>query len=98
MAATEGPCRPRLRLCRWAGGIAWRPVAIGRSRAGRDHGRTGQHESAKLRYELTDLRQEPSGRDVVLQEAKASRGRSSRRPPGRLARMHAGERSGAGRT
>ncbi|MDD4652056.1 MAG: hypothetical protein PHQ34_07475 [Methanothrix sp.] len=47
VAATEGPCRPRLRLCRWAGGIAWRPVAIGRSRAGQEHGCNGRRTGAK---------------------------------------------------
>jgi hypothetical protein len=86
-AAARGPCRPRLRLCRWAGGIAWRAIALGRIRAGQDHGRTGQHEAAKLRHELTDFRQEPSGRAVGPSEGKGQPGPQP--PSARRARMHA---------
>jgi hypothetical protein len=76
-----------------ASGIDWQVVAIGRSRAGQDHGRTGPYEAAKLRHELADFHQEPSGWAVVPPEAKANR---SRRFPVELACMRTGERSGAG--
>jgi hypothetical protein len=61
----------------------------------RANGKVRRCEVAKLLHELADLRREPSVLAVVPIEAKASLGRSGS-PPGGLARMRTGSRSGAG--